>query len=198
MRRPSVDASLTSAYPDLNPSHNLRATPILINGVLFASNGVGLIEAFNPGTGKTVWVQEPFERGMKGVAGQSTRSVAYWRSGSDERLFLLRGEYLEALESEDRQVLADFGTKGRVNLHIEEPLAGTSRWTAGPVVVGDVIVIAGNGGGGGDAGWKRKPFRKMSGDSTSGRAPSAGRFMCCRVRANRQRHMGRGLLENVR
>jgi quinoprotein glucose dehydrogenase len=96
-RRPSVDASLTGAFPDLKPSNNLRATPILIDGVLYASNGVGLVEAFDPATGKTIWIQEPFERGMKGVAGQSTRAVAYWRSGSEERLFLTRGEYLEAL-----------------------------------------------------------------------------------------------------
>ena len=155
-RRPSVDASLTSAYPDLNPSHNLRATPILMNGVLYASNGVGLIEAFNPGTGKTVWVQEPFERGMKGVAGQSTRSVAYWRSGPDERLFFTRGEYLEALDPKTGKYFPDFGAKGRVNLHIDEPLAGSYRWTAGPVVVRDVIVVAGNGGGGGDAGVEKE------------------------------------------
>lgn len=155
-RRPSVDALFTDAFPDLNPSHNLRATPILINGVLYAPNGVGLVEAFDPGTGKTIWVQEPIERGLKGVAEQSTRAVAYWRSGSEERLFFTHGEYLEALDSKTGKYVGDFGTKGRVNLHIDHPLAGTYRWTAAPVVVGDVIVIAGNGGGGGDAGVTRE------------------------------------------
>jgi quinoprotein glucose dehydrogenase len=155
-RRPSVDASLTTAYPDLNPSPNLRATPILINGVLYASNGVGLVEAFEPGTGKTIWVQPPFERGIRGVAGQSTRSIAYWRNGSDERLILTRGEYLEALDLKTGRYIPDFGGRGRVNLHIDDPLAGNYRWTAGPVMVGDVIIVGGNGGGGGDSGVERE------------------------------------------
>ncbi len=78
-RRPAVDAVLTNAFPDLAPSPNLRATPIMIDGVLYAPNGVGLLEAFHAGTGKTIRVQEPFEPGMRGVAGQSTRGAAYWR-----------------------------------------------------------------------------------------------------------------------
>ncbi len=40
----------------------------------------------------------------------------------------------------------------RLHQGLDNPWAGRYRWTAGPVVVGDVIVIAGNGGGGGDAG----------------------------------------------
>ena len=40
-RRPAVDESITSAYPRLRISGNLRATPIFINGVLYSSNGVG-------------------------------------------------------------------------------------------------------------------------------------------------------------
>ena len=29
-----------------------------MDGVLYASNGIGLVEAFNPGTGATIWTQE--------------------------------------------------------------------------------------------------------------------------------------------
>ncbi len=154
-RRPSADSSFTSAYPGLNPSHNLRSTPILINGVLYAPNALGLVEAFNPGTGKTVWLQEPFERGMKGSAGQSTRGVAYWHSGSEERLVFSRNDYLEALDPKTGKYVSNFGVKGRVDLNLE-PYNGIApgryRWTAAPVIVGDVIVVGGNGGGGGDSG----------------------------------------------
>src|SRR5947209_6737983 len=96
-RRPAVDARITTAFPDLSPSAYLRSTPIILNGVLYAPNAVGLIEAFQPGTGKTVWVQEPIEGGLAGVAGQSTRGVDAWMSGSDQRLFSVRGDYLYAL-----------------------------------------------------------------------------------------------------
>src|SRR5215470_9188701 len=55
-RRPAIDASLTKPgnYP-----HNFHSTPIMVDGVLYASNGIGLIEAFNPGTGQTIWVEQP-------------------------------------------------------------------------------------------------------------------------------------------
>ena len=60
-RRPAVDASLTTRDPKLSFSSNFRASPLMIGGVLYSPNGVGLVEAFHPGTGRTLWVQEPFE-----------------------------------------------------------------------------------------------------------------------------------------
>ncbi len=92
--RPAVDTRFTEAFPELTFSPNLRATPIFIDGVLYAPNAVGLVEAFDPATGTTLWVQEPTEGGLQGVTGQSTRGVASWRDGSDQRLFSTRGEYL--------------------------------------------------------------------------------------------------------
>src|SRR5215510_5915483 len=55
-RRPALDAQFTKGYRDLTPSGYLKATPIILQGVLYAPNAVGLIEAFDPGTGKTIWV----------------------------------------------------------------------------------------------------------------------------------------------
>jgi len=146
-RRPAVDATLTKAFPDLTPSPNLRGTPIMIDGVLYAPDGVGLLEAFDPGTGKTVWVEEPFEPGMRGVAGQSTRGAAYWKSGGEERIFITRGEYLEALNTKTGKPFPDFGVKGRVNLSAtDSPWARNYAWTGAPVVVGDVVVLSGSNG----------------------------------------------------
>ena len=59
-RRPAVDPSISSKDPDFSYSGNFRATPLMIGGVLYSPNGIGLVEAFHPGTGKTLWVQEPF------------------------------------------------------------------------------------------------------------------------------------------
>ncbi|HUP52040.1 MAG TPA: hypothetical protein VM198_06155, partial [Longimicrobiales bacterium] len=60
-RRPALDASYVEAYPDQGePPPNLRGVPILIDDVLYAPNGRGLVEAFHPGTGRTIWVQEMF------------------------------------------------------------------------------------------------------------------------------------------
>ena len=47
-RRPQVDPSLLEQNPKLRPGNNFRSTPIMVGGVLYASNGVGLVEAFEP------------------------------------------------------------------------------------------------------------------------------------------------------
>ena len=59
-QRPGVDPSISAKAQDLSYSSNFRATPLMIDGVLYSPNAIGLVEAFNPGTGKTIWVQEPF------------------------------------------------------------------------------------------------------------------------------------------
>src|SRR5262249_24485693 len=53
-RRAAVDASLGSGK-ELSYSHDFRSTPLMIDGALYASNGIGLIEAFHPDTGATIW-----------------------------------------------------------------------------------------------------------------------------------------------
>src|SRR4051812_7286007 len=59
-RRPAVDPSISAKTPDLTYSNNFRATPLMIGGLLISPNAIGLVEAFHPGTGKTLWTQEPF------------------------------------------------------------------------------------------------------------------------------------------
>ena len=54
--------SISSKAPDLTYSNNFRATPLMIGGVLYSPNGIGLVEAFHPGTGKTLWVQAAVSR----------------------------------------------------------------------------------------------------------------------------------------
>ena len=57
-RRPQLDPALLEQNPKLRPANNFRSTPIMVGGVLYASNGIGLVEAFDPATGRTIWVQQ--------------------------------------------------------------------------------------------------------------------------------------------
>ena len=155
-RRPAVDAKLKATYPELRVSGNFRSTPIFVDGVLYAPNGVGLLEAMHPGTGSTIWEQEPFAPTLDEAAGQSPRGIDYWRDESGMRLFVTRGEYLYAVDSKTGKLVPDFGDRGRVTLHWEAPLAGLFNWTAGPIVVSDVVVVAGITGGAGDGGVNRE------------------------------------------
>ena len=150
-RRPAVDESITSAYPRLRISGNLRATPIFINGVLYSSNGVGLVEAFDPANGETLWVQEPDESTLAEVEGQSSRGVEYWSDGSDEILFVIRKGNLLALNPDNGETISSFGDDGRINL-VPESSNNFSYISGGPIVVNDVMVIAGTIDGAGDSG----------------------------------------------
>ena len=106
-RRPQVDPSLLQGAT-VRIFNNFRSTPIMVNGVLYASNGVGLAEAFDPETGKTLWVQSP---GAEGLRGTANRGVAYWADpatslragGAEARIITFRGSSLYALNFENRR-----------------------------------------------------------------------------------------------
>jgi len=135
----------------------LRATPIMIDGVLYTQDSVGLVMALDAQTGRVLW-QQPLDEGDEG--GQSTRGVDYWRGGAanvDKRIFAVRGEYLYSVNAETGQPSPGFGNKGRTALHFEDtPLAGRFSDTTGPLVIGNIVVVTGNTAGAGDTGTKRK------------------------------------------
>lgn len=145
--RPPVDSQLKDKFPDLSPSNYFRGTPIIVDGVLFAPNGVGLVEAFDANSGKTKWVQQPVEPTLREASGDSTRGVAYWRKESDSRIISVRGQYLYALNAKTGAPLKDFGENGRISLNRETPDQARYFGFPGPFVVNDVIVVGGNGGG---------------------------------------------------
>ena len=142
-RHPGVDPAILQNYPKLKVSNNLRSTPLMIDGVLYVSNGVGLVEAIDPATGKTLWTQEPVGIGIEGMQGVASRAIAYWSDGADARIVTVRGQYLFAVDAKTGKPSEGFGSKGRVDL---TDSTGRQRfaWTApGPLVVKDVIVIGG-------------------------------------------------------
>ena len=142
-RRPAVDSSISAKVPDFAYSNNFRATPLMIGGVLYGPNGIGLIEAFHPGTGNTLWVQEPFsDEPAQGLRGDSVRGVSYWADGTERRLFVVRGEHLIALDAGTGKPLTAFGDKGRVNLRPGlGPRATRYAWTGAPQVCRDVVIV---------------------------------------------------------
>ena len=145
-RRPAVDASILGAVPRLRPERNFRATPLMVDGVLYSPNGIGFVEAFDAGTGKTLWIERPFEPGPSGYRGTSTRGVAYWTDGHDARILVQRSEYLLALNAKTGKPYAGFGEGGRVNLSAGYGPDMVYTWSGAPLVIGDVIVMGSSPG----------------------------------------------------
>jgi quinoprotein glucose dehydrogenase len=139
-RRPALD----SYYSAMNPAQRYTSTwtsaPIVKNGIAYVPNGVGLVEAFNPGTGETIWVQEP-HGGVDGLPGANTRGVAYWSEGNDRRILVQRGIYLYALNADTGEPVEGFGVDGRANLQLMPEGSERFRWGGVPTVVRDIVLI---------------------------------------------------------
>jgi len=138
-RRPAVDQSILGQVPDLSYPNNFRVTPLMIDGVLYSPNAVGLVEAFDAGTGETVWVQQPVGETPQACRGTLTRGIAYWTDGTDRRIIVQRGQHLTALNGETGETYPNFGDAGHVDLAGGPD--GRYRWLGAPTVVRDVIVI---------------------------------------------------------
>lgn len=139
-RRPGLDPAYLEINPNQRTSSNHVATPIVLNGVGYAPNGVGLVEAFDPGSGETIWVQEIPGDG-DGLPGAVTRGIAYWSDGDAARILVQRNTWLYALNAETGETLADFGENGRVSLQRMSVEFERYRWGGVPVVVRNVVIV---------------------------------------------------------
>lgn len=139
-RRPALDPIYTALNPQQRYTTNWVAAPIIKNGIGYIPNGVGLIEAFDPSTGQTLWVQDP-PGGVEGLPGATTRGAAYWSDDNTTRIFVQRGTFLYALDAVTGQTLLSFGDNGAVDLQLMPEEFERFRWGGVPMVIGDVVVI---------------------------------------------------------
>src|ERR1700682_5674243 len=110
----------------------------MAGGVLYATNAVGLAEAFDPETGRTVWRQKVAGdlSGNPGLGG-AIRAVAYWREGPDARILTYQKQHLYALDPKTGEPVGGFGDGGKVDLGVN----GQFLWNAPPLVIRDLVLI---------------------------------------------------------
>jgi quinoprotein glucose dehydrogenase len=97
--------------------------PVVVDGVMYAPAGGGALAAIDAATGKEIWRKE-------GAAPSGARGMNYWESPdrSDRRfIYLQRGDVV-AVNARDGELIASFGTNGRVDLR-----EAMERKPAGPV-----------------------------------------------------------------
>ena len=143
---PALPEELRASFPDAQAQANLQHTPLVVDGLMYMSSAVGAVVALDPTTGKTVWYDSlpPRPDGQGLARAGATRSIAYWTDGKDARIVTNVGANLVALNAKTGKRYADFGENGQVDLTkgFERPITGW-RWSSGPIVVKDVVVVAG-------------------------------------------------------
>jgi quinoprotein glucose dehydrogenase len=145
-RRSGMPEELRETFPGTSAPANYQHTPLMVDGLLYMSTAVGAVTALDPATGKTVWFDTlpPRPDGQGPARGGATRSIGYWTDGRDSRILANVGTNLVALNAKTGKRYADFGENGQVDLlkGFERPITGW-RWSSGPLVVKDVIIIGG-------------------------------------------------------
>jgi glucose dehydrogenase len=128
------------------PDSNLKATPLMVDGVLYVPSGQHQVVALDPATGQQIWQFDPdpssvAERGL----GLGSRSLGLWQSGDETRLFhnTLDGRLI-SIDARTGLADPDFGNNGTVLLREGLYPDGTDAASVGssspPAVVGDIVV----------------------------------------------------------
>jgi quinoprotein glucose dehydrogenase len=154
------------------PWPNLQTTPIMANGVLYATAGVRRTAvAIDAATGETLWMYRIDEgkRGDNAPRKGPGRGVAYRRNGEQETVYMISpGYHLIALNAKTGQPLASFGDGGIVDLKanidqdidLENARIGAS---SPPIVVGDVVIVGSAFPAGGAPPTKEMPVGNVTG-----------------------------------
>ena len=135
----------------VRPDFNLQTTPLMINGVLYATAGSRRTAvAIDAATGELLWVYR-LDEGRRAAASArqlSGRSVAYWTDGrGDERIFMVTiGYQLVALDAKTGIPVREFGQSGIVDLkqnddQVLDPITGEIALNSGPVVARNVVIV---------------------------------------------------------
>lgn len=154
------------------PDYNFRATPIMVNGVMYTTAGTRRAAvAIHPGTGETLWIyrHDEGERGNSAPRKNSGRGVSYWSDGQDERIFFITPAYfMVALNAKTGRPYPDFGRDGIVDLRegLDAPvdLVKSTIGSSTPgIIVGDTIVVGAAFPSGGAPPTKEMPIGHIRG-----------------------------------
>ena len=137
----SADYARKAENPDLTFNNVLLVTPLKAGNMLLTSTNLGQSAAIDPATGETLWVFNSVLEGTAPERARSTRGVGYWAEGDDERVFLISGEHLVALDAQTGEPLREFGEGGKVNLTAGVPRLDQYRWNAAPLVCNDLVIV---------------------------------------------------------
>jgi quinoprotein glucose dehydrogenase len=143
----SPDAAIVGDDRRKNPG-SYKATPIMVDGTLYAVSGFSIVVALNPETGEEKWRYDPkvHEGGRPTNLGFNTRGLCYWTDGEgDERIiFATNRAKLYSLNAKTGELVASFGDNGILNMpdqYRRKVDARVMSNVAPPLVINDTVVL---------------------------------------------------------
>ncbi|HSI74688.1 MAG TPA: PQQ-binding-like beta-propeller repeat protein [Lunatimonas sp.] len=93
----------------------IQCQPIIIDGILYATNPLLVLFALKADTGEELWKFDPFVG--KTPRYHSNRGVMYWEDGIEKRILYTAGTSLYSVDALTGESVAGFGENGAVSLH---------------------------------------------------------------------------------
>ena len=124
-----------------------KATPIVIDGIMYIPTSFGRVVALDAASGEEKWVFDTaaWETGRPPNLGYNSRGVAYWEKGAEQRIFFATNDaYLWSLRVENGQPDTSFGEQGKVDLtqglgrEVDRRQYGV---VSPPLVSNDIVVV---------------------------------------------------------
>jgi quinoprotein glucose dehydrogenase len=130
---------------DEYPNSEMECNPIIVGDTLYATTPRLRVIALDAENGRLRWEFDP-NRGEKVVGKQRNRGLTWWGSGTDQRLFVVVGHFLYALDSRTGKVIEQFGSDGRVDLRagLGRPLETLSVSATSPGIIYKDLLILGS------------------------------------------------------
>ena len=134
------------------PEYNARpggfqATPLMIDNTLYSPTMYSRVVALDADTGAQQWIFDPrvYEHGPHASPGGfKHRGLAFWRDGSDMRLFVGGRLWLFAVDAATGRAVEEFGDGGKVLLTAglgRDVPSHTFDQSSPPVVYDDLIIV---------------------------------------------------------
>lgn len=105
-------------------SGQMQVNPIIVDGVLFGVTANVQAFALDAATGKEIWNFK--DKSQKGS--NTSRGVAYWRDGNDQRILHAVGAKLFALDARTGIPVESFGENGKIDLHTGLPEVAMDKY----------------------------------------------------------------------
>jgi quinoprotein glucose dehydrogenase len=125
------------------PESEMECSPIIVDGVLYATTPKLRVIALDAATGKLLWSFNPFE-GEKVTEKVRNRGLTVWGEGSARRIFVPARQYLYALDAAIGKPIPSFGQGGRIDLREglgRDPQTLSVSSTSPGIIYKDLLIL---------------------------------------------------------